>query len=65
MTAHLSKTHASLDDWSEGYKWKKSDLRADAYEDVYKGHELFLSNLRNQKPIFYHTLMSGLYTAVS
>ncbi|KAF8814198.1 hypothetical protein BYT27DRAFT_7266604 [Phlegmacium glaucopus] len=58
-------THASLDDWSQGYKRSKSDFRADAYEYIYRGHELFLNTLHEKEPEFYHSLMSDLYKAVA
>lgn len=57
--------HASLDDWSLGYKRNKSDFRADTYEYIYRGHELFLNTLHEIEPAFYHTLMSDLYKAVA
>ncbi|KAF8806346.1 hypothetical protein BYT27DRAFT_7103187, partial [Phlegmacium glaucopus] len=57
-------THASLDDWGQGYKQSKSDFRTEAYEYIYRGHELFLNTLRETQPEFYHTLMSDLYQAV-
>ncbi|KAF8804251.1 hypothetical protein BYT27DRAFT_7301508 [Phlegmacium glaucopus] len=44
--------HASLDDWSQGYKRTKR-------------HELFLTTLREEHPEFYHKLMSDLYNAVA
>ncbi|KAF8811591.1 hypothetical protein BYT27DRAFT_7062984, partial [Phlegmacium glaucopus] len=60
-----TSAHASLDDWSQGYKRTKSDFRADAYESIYRGHELFLNTLREERPEFYHKLMSDLYNAVA
>ncbi|KJA13074.1 hypothetical protein HYPSUDRAFT_209477 [Hypholoma sublateritium FD-334 SS-4] len=59
-----TSTHASLDDWSQGYKRVKSDFRADAYESIYRGHEIFLTTLKAERPDFFHKLMSGLYDAV-
>ncbi|KJA19342.1 hypothetical protein HYPSUDRAFT_143866 [Hypholoma sublateritium FD-334 SS-4] len=59
-----TSAHASLDDWSQGYKRTKSDFRADAYESIYRGHELFLTTLQTERPDFFHGLMSGLYNAV-
>ena len=56
--------HASLDDWSHGYRRSKSDFRCEAYEHIYRGHELFLKTLREVQPEFYHSLMSDLYKAV-
>jgi hypothetical protein len=58
-------THASLDDWGQGYRRSKSDFRAEAYENIYLGHELFLKTLHETEPRFYHLLMSDLYKAVS
>jgi hypothetical protein len=56
--------HASLEDWSvEGFREK--DFRADAYINVYQGHELFLTLLREKKPTQYHEIMSGLYNAIA
>ena len=63
--AYIRQVHASLDDWSQGYKRTKSDFRADAYESIYRGHELFLNTLCEERPEFYHKLMSGLYNAVA
>lgn len=57
------KIHSALDDWSEGYH-KKSDFNADLYEDVYKGHELFLSNIRKSNLAAYHRLMADFYKLV-
>lgn len=63
--AYICQAHASLDDWSQGYKRTKSDFRAEAYEFIYRGHELFLTTLREERPEFYHKLMSDLYNAVA
>ena len=57
--------HASLDNWTDGHYQKKGDFRAEAYEDVYNGHFMFLSDLKAEKPIFFHKLMSGLYNEVA
>jgi hypothetical protein len=56
--------HASLDNWADGCYQKKGDFRAEAYEDVYNGHSMFLHDLKVEKPIFFHKLMSGLYNEV-
>ncbi|KAF8812009.1 hypothetical protein BYT27DRAFT_7088331 [Phlegmacium glaucopus] len=58
--------HASLNDWSQGSRSVfKNDFHADAYEYIYRGHELFLNTLREKEPMFYHSLMSDLYKAVA
>jgi hypothetical protein len=58
--------HASLEDWGiEGFRENKKDFRADAYANVYQGHELFLTLLRDKKPTQYHEIMSRLYNAVA
>ncbi|GLB45664.1 hypothetical protein LshimejAT787_2500560 [Lyophyllum shimeji] len=56
--------HAALDDWSTGYL-RKTDFIADEYEDVYRGHALFLQQIREAKPAAYHHMMADLYTQVS
>ena len=56
--------HASLDNWTDGSYQKKGDFRAEAYEDVYNGHSMFLRDLKVEKPIFFHKLMLGLYNEV-
>ncbi|KJA13115.1 hypothetical protein HYPSUDRAFT_209810 [Hypholoma sublateritium FD-334 SS-4] len=43
-----TSTHASLDNWSQGYK----------------GHEIFLTTLKAERPDFFHKLISGLYDAI-
>ncbi|KAF8065172.1 hypothetical protein FPV67DRAFT_1628477 [Lyophyllum atratum] len=57
-------TYASIEDWSSGFL-KKSEFNADAYEDVYRGHELFLNNIRTNRPGAYHRLMADLYKEVA
>jgi len=57
--------HALLEDWGvEGFRENKKDFRAEAYVNVYQGHELFLTLLREKKPTQYHEVMSGLYNAI-
>ncbi|GLB39851.1 hypothetical protein LshimejAT787_0703610 [Lyophyllum shimeji] len=56
--------HASLDDWSTGHL-RKTEFNADEYEDVYRGHELFLKQIWEAKPAAYHRLMADLYAQVS
>ncbi|GLB46018.1 hypothetical protein LshimejAT787_5800030 [Lyophyllum shimeji] len=56
--------YASINDWSSGFL-KKSEFNADEYEDVYRGHEMFLNNIRTSKPGAYHRLMADLYKDVS
>ncbi|KAG5654009.1 hypothetical protein H0H81_008318 [Sphagnurus paluster] len=56
--------HASITDWNTGFL-KKSEFNADEFEDVYRGHEMFLSNIRNDRPAAYHRLMADLYKEVS
>ena len=63
--ACIHQVHASLDDWSQGYKRTKSNFCTDTYESIYWGHELFLNTLCEEHPEFYHKLMSGLYNAVA
>ena len=67
MTSMLKdfQIHAALDNWSVGSYMKKGDFWAEAYEDVYKGHSMFLRDLNVKKPIFFHNLMSGLYNEVA
>ncbi|KIM35644.1 hypothetical protein M413DRAFT_32395 [Hebeloma cylindrosporum] len=60
-----SMIHASLDNWADGSYQKKGDFRAEAYEDVYNGHSMFLNDLKAKKPIFFHKLMAGLYNEVA
>lgn len=59
-----SQAHASITDWNTGFL-KKSEFNADEFEDVYRGHEMFLSNIRNDRPAAYHRLMADLYKEVS
>ncbi|KAG6825967.1 hypothetical protein H0H92_001683 [Tricholoma furcatifolium] len=56
-------TYAAIDDWNSGFL-KKSEFNADAYEDIYRGHELFLNNIRSEKPRAYHRLMADLFSEV-
>ncbi|KAG5654271.1 hypothetical protein H0H81_005120 [Sphagnurus paluster] len=56
--------HAAISDWNTGYL-KKSEFNADEFEDVYRGHELFLKNIQNERPGAYHRLMADLYKEVS
>ncbi|KAG6881720.1 hypothetical protein C0993_000282 [Termitomyces sp. T159_Od127] len=44
---------------------KKSESNVDACEDIYRGHELFLNNIRIEKPRAYHRLMADLYNEVA
>ncbi|KAG6808410.1 hypothetical protein H0H92_004235 [Tricholoma furcatifolium] len=57
-------TYAAIDDWNTGFL-KKSEFNGDAYEDIYRGHELFLKNILAEKPLGYHRLMANLYSEVS
>ncbi|KAG5637418.1 hypothetical protein H0H81_004625, partial [Sphagnurus paluster] len=56
--------HAALDDWSTGF-YRRTEFNADTYEDVYRGHELFLNTIRSKKPLAYHRLMADLFKEVS
>jgi hypothetical protein len=56
--------HASLEDWGVDGFHENKNFRADAYINVYQGHELFLTLLREKKPTQFHEVMSGLYDAV-
>jgi uncharacterized protein DUF6532 len=60
----ILQIHAALDNWSDGSYLKKGDFRAEAYEDVYNGHSMFLRDLKVKKPKFFHKLMSDLYNEV-
>jgi hypothetical protein len=56
--------HACLDDWAEGHL-RKTEFNADMYEDVYKGHEKALIEIRDKSGAAFHRLMADLYNAVS
>ncbi|KAG6825398.1 hypothetical protein H0H92_003821 [Tricholoma furcatifolium] len=56
--------HASLDEWVSGSQ-KKQDFNSDMYEDVYRGHELFICNMRNDKRKAYDKMMQRLYNLAS
>ncbi|KAG6835141.1 hypothetical protein H0H93_004527 [Arthromyces matolae] len=56
--------YASIDDWSGGFL-KRGEFNAEGYEDIYKGHVLFLNNIRADRPGAYHRLMADLYAEVS
>ncbi|KAH9975423.1 hypothetical protein BGW80DRAFT_1250991 [Lactifluus volemus] len=58
-----SLVHASLQDWSGGFL-KKTEFNAEMFEDVYRGHELFISNIRQTNIRKYHRLLSNLYNEV-
>ncbi|KAG6839280.1 hypothetical protein C0991_004153, partial [Blastosporella zonata] len=56
-------TYATLNDWNTGY-FKKSKFNADAYKDVYRGHELVINDILAKRPHAYHCLMADLYSEV-
>ncbi|KAF8056056.1 hypothetical protein FPV67DRAFT_1678529 [Lyophyllum atratum] len=56
--------YAAIEDWNSGFL-KKSEFNADEYEDNYRGHELFLNNIRASNPAAYHRLMADIYNEVS
>ncbi|KAF5384126.1 hypothetical protein D9615_003229 [Tricholomella constricta] len=55
-----TQTYAAIEDWGSGYL-KRSEFNSDAYEDVYRGHKLFLENILTNKRRAYHRLMADLY----
>ncbi|KAG6856195.1 hypothetical protein H0H87_006735 [Tephrocybe sp. NHM501043] len=59
----LAAAYAAIDDWNSGFL-RKSDFNEDAYEDIYRGHELFLNIILTKKPRAYHRLMADLYSEV-
>ncbi|KAG5641336.1 hypothetical protein DXG03_005480 [Asterophora parasitica] len=64
LEAPLLYVWALINDWNMGYL-KKSEFNADEFEDVYRGHELFLKTLCDGHPAKYHRLMADLYKQVS
>ncbi|KAG6810655.1 hypothetical protein H0H92_010892 [Tricholoma furcatifolium] len=64
MVCMVAAVHASLDDWTVG-RQTKTEFNSDQYEDVYRGHEIFLNNILEHKPRSYHRLMADLYNLVS
>ncbi|KAG6907624.1 hypothetical protein DXG01_008160 [Tephrocybe rancida] len=60
----LAMVYASLDDWNSSFL-KKSKFNADAYEDIYHGHELFLNNIWNDRSCADHRLMADMYNEMS
>ena len=59
----LSQVHASLQDWSGGFL-KKTEFNTDLFEDVYRGHELFMLNIRRANAKKCHHLLSSLYNDI-
>jgi hypothetical protein len=55
--------YAALQDWAGG-SLKKMEFNTDMFEDVYRGHELFLSNIHWQNMKKYHHLLANLYNDV-
>ncbi|KAG6846749.1 hypothetical protein H0H93_012103, partial [Arthromyces matolae] len=53
---------AAIDDWKTGLQ-KISEFSAEAYTDTYRGHELFLKNIRDADPKKFHRLMADIYVA--
>ncbi|KAH9020913.1 hypothetical protein EDB84DRAFT_1275197, partial [Lactarius hengduanensis] len=56
--------HSALDDYSTGV-CKKTEFNADLYEDIYIGHNSFLSHIRDGSITKYHRMMSDLYNQAS
>ncbi|KAG6843738.1 hypothetical protein H0H93_000258 [Arthromyces matolae] len=55
---------SAIDDWKTGLQ-KISEFNAETYADVYRGHALFLKNIRDSEPNKFHRLMADIYLAAS
>ncbi|KAG6836265.1 hypothetical protein H0H93_009625 [Arthromyces matolae] len=55
---------AAIDDWKTGLQ-KISEFSAETYTDTYRGHELFLKNIRDADPKKFHRLMADIYIAAA
>ncbi|KAH9044082.1 hypothetical protein EDB83DRAFT_2523720 [Lactarius deliciosus] len=56
--------HSALDDHSTGI-YRRTEFNADLYEDIYIGHNSFLSHIRDGSIKKYHRMMSDLYNQAS